>query len=40
MSGFVSLPAAAQPEQLKEWIAAALGYVADLPPKQPRARKA
>jgi TfoX/Sxy family transcriptional regulator of competence genes len=39
MGGFVSLPASAQPEQLQEWIAAALGYVADLPPKQPKARK-
>jgi TfoX/Sxy family transcriptional regulator of competence genes len=39
MGGFVSLPASAQPAQLNEWIAAALGYVARMPPKQPKARK-
>ncbi len=39
MGGFVSLPAAAQPEQVSEWIGAALGYVASMPRKQPKARK-
>jgi TfoX/Sxy family transcriptional regulator of competence genes len=39
MGGFVSLPASAQPEQLNEWIAAALGYVGRMPPKQPKTRK-
>ena len=39
MGGFVSLPASAQPEQLNEWIAAALGYVGRMTPKQPKARK-
>ena len=39
MGGFVSLPASAQPEQLNEWIAAALTYVGSMPAKQPKARK-
>src|SRR5215210_6962921 len=40
MGGFVTLPTSAEPEQLKEWIAAALAHVASMPPKQPKARKA
>jgi TfoX/Sxy family transcriptional regulator of competence genes len=39
MGGFVRLPTSAQPERLSQWIGAALGYVADMPPKQPKARK-
>jgi TfoX/Sxy family transcriptional regulator of competence genes len=39
MGGFVTVPASAEPGQLKKWIGAALGYVAGMPPKQPKARK-
>jgi TfoX/Sxy family transcriptional regulator of competence genes len=40
MGGYVSLPDSATPEQLGDWINSALAYVASLPPKQPKARKA
>jgi TfoX/Sxy family transcriptional regulator of competence genes len=40
MGGYVSLPGSATPEQLDDWIGSALAYVASLPPKQPKARKA
>ena len=40
MGGYVSLPPSAGPEQTTEWIAAALAYVASLPPKRPKAGKA
>jgi TfoX/Sxy family transcriptional regulator of competence genes len=39
MGGFVSLPTSADPEQLSEWIAAALAHVGSLAPKQPKARQ-
>jgi TfoX/Sxy family transcriptional regulator of competence genes len=39
MGGFVSLPASATPEQVKEWIAAAIAHVGSLPPKRPKSRK-
>ena len=40
MGGYVSLPPSAGPEQTSKWIASALAYVATLPPKKPKARKA
>jgi TfoX/Sxy family transcriptional regulator of competence genes len=40
MGGYVSLPDSATPGQLDDWINSALTYVASLPPKQPKARKA
>jgi len=40
MGGYVSLPASAEQGQNSEWIAAALGYVAAMPPKKPKAAKA
>ena len=40
MGGYVSLPPSAEPAQTTEWIAAALAYVASLPPKRPKAAKA
>jgi TfoX/Sxy family transcriptional regulator of competence genes len=40
MGGYVSLPDSATPGQLDDWINSALAYVASLPPKQPKARKA
>jgi TfoX/Sxy family transcriptional regulator of competence genes len=40
MGGYVSLPDSATPGQLDDWINSALIYVASLPPKQPKARKA
>jgi TfoX/Sxy family transcriptional regulator of competence genes len=40
MGGFVSVPSSARPAQLSEWIDAALNYVASMPPKLPKARKA
>ena len=40
MGGYVSLPPSAEPEQASKWIASALAYVATLPPKKPKARKA
>nr|WP_275588302.1 TfoX/Sxy family protein [Microlunatus panaciterrae] len=39
MGGYLTLPAAATAQQLDEWISSALAYVADLPPKQPKARR-
>jgi TfoX/Sxy family transcriptional regulator of competence genes len=39
MGGYVSLPASADREQLSEWVASALAYVATLPPKRPKAGK-
>jgi TfoX/Sxy family transcriptional regulator of competence genes len=40
MGGYVSLPDSATPAQLDDWINSALAYVASLPPKQRKARKA
>ena len=40
MGGYVSLPASADPAQTSEWIAAALTYVAAMPPKKSKATKA
>jgi hypothetical protein len=37
MGGYVTLPATAAPEQVAAWVAAALAYVAALPPK-PRSK--
>ena len=39
MGGYVSLPVAARSDQLQEWIAAALSYVASQPPKGPKPLK-
>ena len=40
MGGYVTLPDSATPAQLDDWINSALAYVASLPPKQRKARKA
>jgi TfoX/Sxy family transcriptional regulator of competence genes len=39
MGGYVSLPASADREQMNQWVASALAYVATLPPKKPKAGK-
>lgn len=40
MSGYVSLPEAMSADEMDGWINSALAYVAELPPKQPKKRKA
>ena len=40
MGGYVSLPATMSADEMEEWISSALSYVAGLPPKKPKARKA
>lgn len=40
MGGYISLPASATSEQIGDWIDLALDYVAGLPPKRPKTRKA
>jgi TfoX/Sxy family transcriptional regulator of competence genes len=40
MGGYVSLPETMSDDELHGWIDAALSYVAELPPKQPKKRKA
>jgi TfoX/Sxy family transcriptional regulator of competence genes len=39
MGGFVSVPSSTEPEQLNYWIRAALGYVAGMPARQPKAKR-
>ena len=39
MSGYVTLPATAGSDQRQEWISWALAYVAEQPPKKPKAPK-
>ena len=39
MGGYVSLPETMSADELDGWINAALAYVAELPPKQPKKRK-
>jgi TfoX/Sxy family transcriptional regulator of competence genes len=40
MGGYVSLPGTMSADDLDRWINSALAYVAELPPKQPKRRKA
>jgi TfoX/Sxy family transcriptional regulator of competence genes len=40
MGGYVSLPETMSADELDGWINSALSYVAELPPKQPKKRKA
>ncbi|GAA3635506.1 TfoX/Sxy family protein [Microlunatus ginsengisoli] len=39
MNGYVSLPGAARSDQLEAWIASALAYVSEQPPKAPKGPK-
>ena len=40
MGGYVSLPETGSADEMQEWISSALSYVAGLPPKKAKARKA
>jgi TfoX/Sxy family transcriptional regulator of competence genes len=40
MGGYVSLPDTMSADEMHRWVDSALSYVADLPPKQPKPRKA